>query len=96
MAEQAGEGPRDPGQLPTEQGLRMIEIRQQGAGQGHGHYVPQAAFCQGRSEFDLVGKQGAGNGKQQVALGGHGARSVGQEGSMVGSDRHQRLGAAAD
>ena len=45
---------------------------------------------------DLVGKQGAGNGKQQVALGGHGARSVGQEGSMVGSDRHQRLGAAAD
>ena len=84
------------GRLPTEQGLGVIEIRQQGTGQGHGHYVPQAAFGQSRSEFDLVGKQGAGDGKQQVALGGHGARSVGQEGSMIGSDPHQRLGAAAD
>ena len=72
MAEQAGEGPREPGQLSPEQGVGMVQIRQQGAGQGHGDQVPEAGIGQGRGELGLVGKQDAGDGKQQVALGGHG------------------------
>ena len=96
MAEQPGERPRDPGQLPPEQGAGVIEIRQQGARQGHGDDVPQAGIGQGRSQPDLVGKQDAGDGKQQVALGGHGTRSVGQKKGLIDGDQGPRPGAAAD
>ena len=51
---------------------------------------------QGRVSSDLVGKQDPGDGKQQVALGGHGARLVGQKKGLIGGDQGPRPGAAAD
>ena len=74
----------------------MVQVGQQGARQGHGNDVPQAGVGQGRGEFDLVGKQDAGDGKQQVALGGHGARLVGQKKGLIDGDQGPRPGAAAD
>ena len=54
------------------------------------------ASARAGSQFNLVGKQDAGDGKQQVALGGHGARLVGQKKGLIDGDQGPRPGAAAD
>ena len=68
-------------------GHGVIGIRQQGARPAMGDDVTTGWHRQGPSQFDLVGKQDAGDEKTTgLSPGGHGARSVGQKKGLIGGD----------